>query len=77
MNNVEQAIKAYEKAGEEVFNVIAVAVVGRKIDLGIETGRELMDRLLQGQLMGAKAERTILEGVALTTAMEILKSKIK
>ena len=71
----EEALINYEKAAEEVMVAAQVAVLERKIDLSVEEGREKMDRLLQGQLFGARAERAILEGVALNTAFEVVKQQ--
>lgn len=75
MNNLEAAIKKFEKAAEELANAAAVMAL-RKTDITVERGRELTDRILFGEKMGARAERRILEAVALGTAMEILKRKI-
>lgn len=76
MEKLLQAIRAFEKAGEELSNIAAVSSLERKLKLDVKEGRELMDRIAQGSIMGARAERSILEAVALGTAMEILKQKI-
>jgi hypothetical protein len=75
--NVEEKIANYEKAAEEVMIAIQVAVLERKIDLSVESGREMMDRLQVAQLFGARGERAILEGVALATAYDIVRKKFE
>lgn len=76
MNKIDAYIAAYEKAAEELKNVLAVAVLERKIDLTVEAGRDLMDRISYGTLLADRAERSILEGVALSTALAIVKKAI-
>lgn len=75
--SLKQAIAAYEKAGEELANVAALAAIHRSTEITVEDGRELMDRVLAGEVFGARAERAILEAVALTTAFQVLKKKLK
>ena len=76
MNNLESAIKEYEKSAENLANAAAVATASKRLDITVEEGRELMDRISFGELLGARAERSILEAVALGVAIEVVKMKI-
>jgi hypothetical protein len=75
MDNLIKAIEKYEIAGEEVRNAAYVSFVDKREDIELEKGRQLRDRLLLSQLNGARAERAILEAVAISVARN--KSLIK
>lgn len=69
MNNLEIAIRNYQKASEEVMNAAQVSLAGRTY-LTMEKAHELGDVLLNGQVFAARAERTILEIRGVSVAME-------
>lgn len=70
MDNLIKAVADYEKAGENVKNAAWIAFMDNKIDISIQDGHELMDRLNLAEISGARAERRILEAVAITKARE-------
>lgn len=74
--NLDQAIRNFEKAAEELATCAAVEALGNKIKVSVEEGRELMDRINWAGIQGCRAERRVLEAVALGTAMDIIKNKI-
>ena len=76
MNKLIEAIRVYRKSGEELKVIAQVAALENKLPVTIEEGRELMNNILQGELDGGRAERAILEAVALRVSMETLKRKI-
>lgn len=76
MNKLLDALRAYEKSGEELANIASVAALENKLNLSVEEGRELMDRCMKGEMDGARAERAILEAVALKKSMEIVKRNL-
>jgi hypothetical protein len=76
MNALLSAIRAFEKAGEEVKNAAMVAAADKRSNINVEDGRSMIDRLIEGELNAARAERAILEIVSLGTAIEIVKMKL-
>ena len=75
--NLEEAIRNFERAGEELATCAAVESLSNKIHVSVEEGREMMDRIQWAEIQGCRAERRILEAVALATAMLIIKGKIE
>lgn len=75
MNNLETAIQNYEKAGEELANAAAIAVLHTSYSTTVEECRETMDRINLAERMGSRAEMRILEGLAICKAKEIVKRK--
>lgn len=68
MKNLRDKIAAYERAGEEVRNAAIIEFIEKKSDVSVETARELMDRLQEAECNGGRAERKILEAMAITVA---------
>lgn len=55
-----EKILAYQKAGEEVRDAAFTALLHSRDYVSLEEGREMRDRVLQGEVDGAAAERAIL-----------------
>ena len=53
-----------------------VAAADKRSNINVEDGRSMIDRLIEGELNAARAERAILEIVSLGTAIEIVKMKL-
>lgn len=76
MEKLTKLLRAAEKICEEVANAAYVMALGKQ-DVSVAEGRELRDRLLEAQMNLARGERAVLEKVALGSAKEILRMKLK
>lgn len=64
------AIEAYQKSGENLRNAADVALAAGKNDLTFDQATELLERIYEGGLNGARAEGRIMEIRATTIAKE-------
>lgn len=60
MGNLREKLDAFVKAAEELDEAAAMALADGRVIMTISESRELRERMMTGQLLGARAERKAL-----------------
>ena len=70
MGNLKEKIDSFFLAAAELESAATMAVADGRIRMTLSESREMRDRMLQAQIMGARAERKVLSIPIYTKAVE-------